>query len=87
MASYSHVFIVVGGIHSNSASPTTTTAKQIERYQRCTNTLRRVLETLGLERRARDVTAESDQRRVNRIADEMDQIDGNPDIVLWSSSI
>jgi len=46
-----------------------------------------VLETLGLERRARDVTAESDERRVNRIADEMDRIDGNPDIVLWSSSI
>jgi hypothetical protein len=31
-------------------------AKQIETYQRVTNTLRRCLEALGLQRRARDVT-------------------------------
>ena len=30
--------------------------KQIETYQRTVNTLRRVLESLGLERRAKDVT-------------------------------
>lgn len=30
--------------------------KKLDAYQRCTNTLRRVLETLGLERRTRDVT-------------------------------
>ena len=28
----------------------------IDRYQRCANTLSRLLETLGLQRRARDVT-------------------------------
>src|SRR5262245_9538391 len=32
------------------------TGKQIEIYQRTTNTLRRTLEALGLQRRARDVT-------------------------------
>jgi hypothetical protein len=32
------------------------TIKQLECYQRMTNTLRRVLESLGFERRARDVT-------------------------------
>jgi hypothetical protein len=31
-------------------------AKQIETYQRCTNTLRRTLEALGLQRRPRNVT-------------------------------
>jgi hypothetical protein len=30
--------------------------KQIETYQRCTNTLRRTLESLGLKRRAKDLT-------------------------------
>jgi hypothetical protein len=28
----------------------------IDRYQRCSNTLRRLLEALGLQRRAKDVT-------------------------------
>ena len=28
----------------------------IDRYQRCSNTLRRLLESLGLQRRARDIT-------------------------------
>lgn len=37
--------------HAGVASP-----RQIDRYQRVTNTLRRTLETLGLQRRARDVT-------------------------------
>lgn len=32
--------------------------QEIESYQRATNTLRRLLETLGLERRAKDVTPE-----------------------------
>lgn len=32
--------------------------KQLETYQRATNTLRRTLETLGLERRMKDVTPE-----------------------------
>ena len=32
------------------------TKEQIETYQRTTNTLRRTLESLGLERQARDVT-------------------------------
>ena len=32
------------------------TAPQIEAYQRCTNTLRRTLESLGLQRRQRDIT-------------------------------
>lgn len=31
-------------------------SKQIETYQRCTNTLRRTLEALGLQRRSKDVT-------------------------------
>jgi hypothetical protein len=31
-------------------------AKQLETYQRCVNTLRRTLEALGLQRRARDVS-------------------------------
>jgi hypothetical protein len=31
-------------------------AKQIETYQRCTNTLRRTLEALGLQRRTKDIT-------------------------------
>lgn len=35
--------------------------QEIESYQRATNTLRRLLETLGLERRQRDVTPEDDQ--------------------------
>lgn len=30
--------------------------KKLDAYQRCTNTLRRVLETLGLQRRTKDVT-------------------------------
>ena len=34
-------------------------AKQIETYQRVTNTLRRTLEALGLQRRAKDVTPPS----------------------------
>jgi hypothetical protein len=33
-----------------------TTPKRLELYQRLTNTLRRLLESLGLKRRARDVT-------------------------------
>jgi hypothetical protein len=38
-------------------------------YQRVTNTLRRVLESLGLNtgRKPRDITAETDQGRLNRI--------------------
>ena len=32
------------------------TPKALESYQRCVNTLRRTLESLGLQRRARDVT-------------------------------
>jgi hypothetical protein len=37
-------------------------AKQIETYQRTTNTLRRVLQSLGLQRRPRDVnTLENDE--------------------------
>lgn len=35
--------------------------KKLEAYQRCTNCLRRVLETLGLQRRARDVTPSLDE--------------------------
>ena len=30
--------------------------QQIETYQRCTNTLRRTLEAIGLERRSKDIT-------------------------------
>jgi hypothetical protein len=43
------------------------TNKQIETYQRTTNTLRRVLESLGLERRARDITGESDEAKLSRL--------------------
>ena len=32
------------------------TAKEIETYQRCANSLRRLLESLGLQRRQKDVT-------------------------------
>lgn len=35
-------------------------AHEIESYQRATNTLRRLLETLGLERRLKDVSLEND---------------------------
>ena len=40
------------------------TARQIESYQRATNTLRRCLSALGLERRPRDVTEQSDDARL-----------------------
>lgn len=33
-----------------------TNTKLLDKYQRCANSLRRILETLGLERRARNVT-------------------------------
>lgn len=37
------------------------TPRQIDRYQRVVNTLRRTLETLGIERRARNVTPTVDE--------------------------
>jgi hypothetical protein len=43
-------------LHDGEASPT-----DIEIYQRLTNTLRRTLESLGLQRRSRDVTPTLDQ--------------------------
>jgi hypothetical protein len=42
-------------------------SKQIETYQRVTNTLRRTLESLGLQRRTRDITVESDQAKLDRL--------------------
>jgi hypothetical protein len=33
----------------------------LETYQRCTNTLRRLLESIGLQRRARDVTSSASE--------------------------
>jgi hypothetical protein len=41
--------------------------QQIETYQRCTNTLRRTLESLGIERRAKDITNEADTARLARV--------------------
>jgi hypothetical protein len=43
------------GNESGEASPA-----QIETYQRCTNTLRRMLEALGLKRRAREIPPRGD---------------------------
>jgi hypothetical protein len=43
------------------------TNKQIETYQRTTNTLRRVLESLGLQRRPRDINGESDEAKLTRL--------------------
>ena len=34
---------------------------QLETYQRCANTLRRLLESIGFERRARDITPNNDR--------------------------
>jgi hypothetical protein len=45
--------------NNGEASP-----RQIETYQRCTNTLRRTLESLGLQRRPRDVTNTFDMDRL-----------------------
>jgi hypothetical protein len=43
-------------------------AKQIETYQRATNTLRRCLESLGLQRRPRDIDGtETDEARLSRL--------------------
>jgi hypothetical protein len=45
-------------------------SKAIESYQRCTNTLRRVLESLGLQRRPRDVSPSTLRPRdLNRLID------------------
>jgi hypothetical protein len=50
-------------------------AKQIETYQRTTNTLRRTLESLGLQRRQRDVTPTLSAYLRSRVeeADEYDE--------------
>ena len=51
-------------------------AKQIETYQRVTNTLRRTLEALGLQRRARDVTPTLSTYLRSRAEDEDDCVNG-----------
>lgn len=50
-------------------------AKQIETYQRVTGALRRVLETLGLQRRARDITPDplTYARRYDREAEDVEE--------------
>jgi hypothetical protein len=48
------------------------TGNMLDRYQRCANTLRRLLESLGLQRRAKDVKlieADADERFKQQILD------------------
>jgi hypothetical protein len=44
--------------------------EDLETYQRCANSLRRLLEAIGLQRRARDVTTPSIAEYISRAAEE-----------------